>query len=258
MVCTICDMTLRKHLEKDTIGSYIMTYKANIMAGILLVAVVLLGGIFLAAASANLNLNTPNVKPGDNPVFNIKVTNAGETILNPVKVVDTLPECLSYVSDDRNGHAAGNEITWENVGPLDIGEATEINIVTNVEDCASGKLTNLANIIGTPPTGYPVSGEDLQEINVLKCCQAKGQNTDRLDIGGQKARSFGHASSANYIEVLKNQDSDKCSSELNQYVIKLMSQTAYANGRGQAVNHIKISLTGKRSPDLRKTLPVPV
>ncbi len=218
-----------------------MRYKANIIAGILLTAVVLLSGIFIATASAEISTNMPNVKPGDKPVFNIKVTNEGDTILNPVKVVDTLPECLSYLSDDRNGHAAGNEITWENVGPLDIGAATEINIMTKVEDCASGKLTNLANIIGTPPTGYPVSGEDRQGINVLKCCPAKGQNTDRLDIGKQKAQSFNHASAANNIEVLKNQDSDKCCSKFNLDRIQLMSQTAYANGIGQADNHIKIS-----------------
>jgi uncharacterized repeat protein (TIGR01451 family) len=213
----------------------------------LLVAAILLGDI--AAASIEMGVDTPDAKPGDRPVFHINVTNTGETILSPVTVVDKLPGCLGYVSDDRNGRLSGDQVIWDDVGPLDLGEAIEINLTTEVEECASGVLTNTVNATGYPPTGYPVTDEDSQDVNVIKprCGQTTGMNKDRLDLGTQMSWSFGDGYAANNIDMLQSEGNGStiCCDRSGQENIFARGQRAYAGASGQATNNIKIVSNGQ-------------
>jgi hypothetical protein len=102
-------------------------------------------------------------------IFTLNISNTGETPLNPVKVIDTLPRGMSYLTDDRSpkGQVTGNEIMWPNVGPIDIGDSTAIHLLTRIDDNAFGRLTNKVSVIGTPvPEGFNVTSLDEEYVDV--------------------------------------------------------------------------------------------
>ena len=104
--------------------------------------------------------------PSINVTFTITVTNTGDCTLNPVKVVDTLPVGMSYVSSSPAGSRAGNTITWY-VGPLASGNSTTISLVAHIDEGAAGMLTNSVTVTGTSPERIDVHDCDSAEIEVL-------------------------------------------------------------------------------------------
>ena len=90
--------------------------------------------------------------------YTLKVTNTGEVVLDPVKVVDTMDYGLAYVSS--NGTAAGNVITWSNIGPMAPGQSKSLYLVAQLNGSQSGPLHNYVDVTGTPPTGNPVTDND--------------------------------------------------------------------------------------------------
>jgi uncharacterized repeat protein (TIGR01451 family) len=76
--------------------------------------------------------NPEDVGPGDELTYIINTTNNGDIPLSTVRVVDVLPVLMVYISDNRSGIVSGNRITWENVGPLDPGESTYIELIAKV------------------------------------------------------------------------------------------------------------------------------
>ena len=103
---------------------------------------------------------------GNIATFIINITNTGETPLDPVKVQDTLPVGMSYVSDNRSGLAQGQNITWRNIGRLEIGASTQIKLVTRIDPGTTGWLENFVTVTGTPPTGYNVTDNDTADLFV--------------------------------------------------------------------------------------------
>lgn len=206
------------------------------------IAVLLSSIAIVAVATTDISVDPPVVKPLDKPIFHIKVTNVGETPLAPVKVVDTLPKGLSYISDNRGGHPEGNEVVWDNVSALDIGKSIQIDVLTQVSECARGELDNLVNVTGVPPTGYAISDRGNRSIVVVtpKERHARAKSVNHLDLGDQSARSFGHAAAVNSILVKKDQDSGKCCRKSNFESIHAKRQSAEAWGSGAAENNLKI------------------
>jgi uncharacterized repeat protein (TIGR01451 family) len=107
--------------------------------------------------------------PGAKINFTIKVSNIGNFTLNPVKVIDQLPVGLSYISDNKNGYLYGRNITWDSLGPLNIGDSTLIMLITRIDQNASGNLTNLVEATGTSTEmSEDVSGSATSIIRVLQ------------------------------------------------------------------------------------------
>jgi len=136
------------------------------------------GANVTASDTANVTTLTPgiNVKKDANPIagpsgtvvtFTITITNTGDCTLDPVKVADTLPGGLSYVSSSPKGSIAGNTITWANVGPLGSGNTTTIKLVAQIDEGAGGMLRNVATVTGTPLAGADVHDCDTAYIEVL-------------------------------------------------------------------------------------------
>ncbi len=74
-----------------------------------------------------------NCAAGSNVTFTITVFNTGDCVLNPVTVVDTLPDEMSYVSDDSGGiEDPAGVISWD-VGPLSIDESKTIHLVAHID-----------------------------------------------------------------------------------------------------------------------------
>ncbi len=78
-------------------------------------------------------------EPGTTVNFTITVENTGNCILDPVKVVDTLPTGMSYVNAlPSPDNVSSVVITWDNVGPLAAnGGSATINLIANIDEIAS-------------------------------------------------------------------------------------------------------------------------
>ena len=109
--------------------------------------------------TANLSTGAPST----NINFTIQVANTGNVTLNPVKVVDTLPFGLNYVSSG-NGSAAGNVITWTNIGPMAPGQTKQLWMVSHINGSAYGALNNTVQVTGTPPTGNNVTNQSYKVV----------------------------------------------------------------------------------------------
>jgi uncharacterized repeat protein (TIGR01451 family) len=143
--------------------------------------------------------------------FIIKITNTGETPLDPVKVQDILPEGMRYVSDNRSGLVQGQNITWLNIGRLDVGASTQIKLVTRINPGITGWLVNFVTVTGTPPTGYNVTDNDTAElflkIIVVKHAvdENRAMNVESLVVGNQSASAFYSASAINKVTIISSQ-----------------------------------------------------
>ena len=116
--------------------------------------------------SVNKVANPISGAPSTKVTFTISVENIGDSTLNPVTVVDTLPGGMSYVSSSPKGSVVGNTITWD-VGPLAYGASKTITLVAHIDEGVAGMLTNSVTVAGTPPEGADVTGSDTAEIEVL-------------------------------------------------------------------------------------------
>jgi uncharacterized repeat protein (TIGR01451 family) len=198
-------------------------------------------------SSLDLSVSPSHLNPGGIARFTINVINSGETLLDPVTVEDTLPAGLSYISDDRGGLARGRNITWNNVGGLDVGDSTRLHLVTRIGLRTKGKLVNFVTVTGTPPTGYNVTDNDTEDIFVTAPVKEPTRNMESLDVGDQEALAvnlpgnLGAGSAAvaeNSNEIKKIQSQKDCSScrRLNQMRIRADDQFALAFASGRATN----------------------
>ena len=97
-------------------------------------------------------------EPSDEITFTILVTNAGQVEFNKTCVSDHLPYGLDYVSDNSSGMIEGDSVVWE-LGPLEPGNITSIELVTMISGTQLGNLTNLANATGTSRAGNVTTHE---------------------------------------------------------------------------------------------------
>lgn len=139
--------------------------------------------------------------PSTDVVFAINVTNTGSFILDPVIVVDTLPQGMSYVSSNPAGTVDNNTVTWS-VGPL-MFESPPVNLqlVAHIDQGASGVLQNVATATGTPPTGEDVTSTALQNVTVL-IQRIEVTKTSDIDEGAPSANVTFTIDVANIGEAL--------------------------------------------------------
>jgi uncharacterized repeat protein (TIGR01451 family) len=104
--------------------------------------------------------------PCANVTFTINVTNTGDCTLDPVKVVDTLPEGMSYVSSDPPADTYDGTIIWNDVGSLDVNESTTITLVAHIDSGPAGTLTNNVVATGTPKDSMcsNVTNSDTEDV----------------------------------------------------------------------------------------------
>ncbi|MBD8028710.1 DUF11 domain-containing protein, partial [Ureibacillus sp. Re31] len=105
------------------------------------------------------------VKVGDELTYKITVENIKDatTIVNNVKVIDDIPQGLSYVPGTLtvNGEVKddsavnGQVVTVADIGSLTGGEKVEVAFTVVVTEDAKGELTNIATVEGTVPGQIP-------------------------------------------------------------------------------------------------------
>ena len=228
-------------------------YRRRILCFMSLIALVF-ALVPTSMSSLGISASPSHLNPGGIARFGINVTNSGEIFLDPVAVEDTLPAGLSYISDDRGGLAQGRNITWENLGRLDVGNSTRLHLVTRIDLRAIGKLENLVSVTGTPPTGYNVTDNDTKDIFVSAPAKEPIRNMESLWIGNQEAlavnpsSNLGAESAAvaeNSNEIKKIQSQNGCSSckRFNRMRIHIGNQSALAFATGRAINHRVIGST---------------
>ena len=98
--------------------------------------------------------------------FTITIANTSDLTLDPVEVVDTLPDGMSYVSDDAGGtESPEGTITWD-IGPIPSGSAATIHLVARIDGDVLGTATNIVTATGTPPYGDDVEDTDTAAVVV--------------------------------------------------------------------------------------------
>ncbi|HWQ19359.1 MAG TPA: SdrD B-like domain-containing protein [Methanotrichaceae archaeon] len=97
----------------------------------------------------------------------IKITNTGDTVLDSVSAVDRLPEEMSYVSDNRTGSVSGQNVTWSDLGSLDVGASTYIQLACKIDEGSSGTLTDLVNVTGTCSSGLVLNGSAESNLVIM-------------------------------------------------------------------------------------------
>ncbi|WP_174879675.1 isopeptide-forming domain-containing fimbrial protein, partial [Metabacillus niabensis] len=113
------------------------------------------------------------VKVGDELTYKITAENikAATTIVNNVKVIDDIPEGLSYVPGTLtvNGEAKddsavnGQVVTVDDIGSLKGGEKVEVAFTVTVTEDAKGEITNIATVEGSVPGENPGDPEQPSE-----------------------------------------------------------------------------------------------
>ncbi len=128
------------------------------------------GSAVVTAKNASIEINKTAYpkegSPSTNVTFTINVTNTGEVDFVEVEVKDTLPEGLSYVSDNRSGLNESQNVTW-NLGPLNASNSTYIELVAHIDGSKFGNLTNDVNVTGVPPTGYNVTNSSSAVVTAV-------------------------------------------------------------------------------------------
>lgn len=200
-------------------------------------------------SSLDVSYDHARVSPSSIAHFTITITNSGETPLDPVRVVDTLPAGISYISDDKGGFAKGQNITWSNIGHLDVGESIPVHLVTRIAPRVLGELENLVTVTGTPPTGYDVTDRDTEDIYV-EAPWTRENRGDSVEVGHQKAIATNplgqdgvrnSATAKNYNDIMKVQSNrGDIDGGSNHMGVRTGDQLALAHDSGSAISKISI------------------
>ena len=96
-----------------------------------------------------------DAKPGDTLTYTVDYENYGYGAADNVKVVDKLPDSVSYVSATNGGvfDSATRTVTW-NVGALNIGQKGQVAVTVKLDpvfEAGTTTLTNEATISTTTP-----------------------------------------------------------------------------------------------------------
>ena len=79
--------------------------------------------------------NPSDADPGSIINFTILVENMGDTTLDPVRVIDNLPEDMSYViAHPLPDTIMDNTIIWDNVGPISSGSSKTIYLLAQIDE----------------------------------------------------------------------------------------------------------------------------
>ena len=109
----------------------------------------------------------------DEVTFKVDVANTGNSDLSEVTVTDTLPNGMTYSSDDHGGIVLGKTVTWNLGNLLQNGSPISIKLVAKIEEYASGILRNIVAGRGISAGGQEVTDQAFADVEVNKCIPPK-------------------------------------------------------------------------------------
>ena len=117
--------------------------------------------------SKSVNNSVPS--EGDTIVYTLLVTNYGPSDATQVVISDTLPNGVTYDSDDSGGDYSSVTGVW-NVGDLSFDDSATLHITATVDEDTAGKtITNTAVIIASAqPDPILDNGDDSAIITVAR------------------------------------------------------------------------------------------
>ncbi len=119
-----------------------------------------------------LNQTAEQPSPGGIVEFNITIKNEGNVTLDPVEVMDVLPDGLTFTDATPYPDETGGPLVWYNTGSLDPGDSYVLYVSAEVDDGVvdnintSAALNNKVNVTGTPPNGDDVTANDDADVTV--------------------------------------------------------------------------------------------
>jgi len=125
-------------------------------------------GTDLQKVTLNTDINVPS--PGGIVFFRLTITNTGAMALNPVKLIDYLPDGLTYrpgystvagVPYEPNSIVGVPEVlTWDNIGAMNPTDVIIVEFQATVDSGRTGTFINNATVIGTSTIGDVTDSDD--------------------------------------------------------------------------------------------------
>ena len=117
-----------------------------------------------ASASASVKAEEANITvtktadpasglPGTPINFTLNVTNSGRSPLLHISVSDLLPDGLAFVSSSSGAAISGQQVTWQDAGPLAPGASRLLWISAGIDGSVYGTLTNRVDVTARPENG---------------------------------------------------------------------------------------------------------
>ncbi|MCX6679825.1 MAG: right-handed parallel beta-helix repeat-containing protein [Methanothrix sp.] len=95
--------------------------------------------------------------PGTPINFTLNVTNSGRSPLLHISVSDLLPAGLAFVSSSSGAAISGQQVTWQDAGPLAPGASRLLWISAGIDGSVYGTLTNRVDVTARPENGDPIN-----------------------------------------------------------------------------------------------------
>jgi len=125
-------------------------------------------GTDLQKVTLNTDINVPS--PGGIVFFRLTITNTGAMALDPVKLIDYLPDGLTYrpgystvagVPYEPDGISGPPEVlTWNNIGAMNPTDVIIVEFQATVDPGRTGTFINNATVIGTSTIGDVTDSDD--------------------------------------------------------------------------------------------------
>ncbi|NPV50542.1 MAG: DUF11 domain-containing protein [Candidatus Methanofastidiosum sp.] len=116
----------------------------------------------------NTDINVPS--PGGIVYFSLTITNTGAMALDPVKLIDYLPDGLTYrpgysivggVPQEPDTIVGSPEVlTWNNIGAMNPTDVIVVQFQATVDPGRTGTFINNATVIGTSTIGDVTDSDD--------------------------------------------------------------------------------------------------
>lgn len=110
----------------------------------------------LPAITVRKSAVLPPDYPNSNVTFILNVTNSGQTVLDPIRITDTLPLGMVHVSDNMSATVSGRIVSAVIPGILYPGQSLFREIVARFDGKSYSGFENQVNASGTPPVGRDV------------------------------------------------------------------------------------------------------
>ncbi len=115
-------------------------------------------GADLSVTKTGADDGTPAV--GEQITYSIVASNAGPAVALNVRVSDTLPTGVTFVSASGSGTHAGGVVSWAAIPTLAVGADTTLTVVVTISQTVD--LVNKAVV--TSDTGDPHQGEQSRRL----------------------------------------------------------------------------------------------
>jgi uncharacterized repeat protein (TIGR01451 family)/fimbrial isopeptide formation D2 family protein len=125
-------------------------------------------GTDLQKVTLNTDINVPS--PGGIVYFSLTITNTGAMALDPVKLIDYLPDGLTYrpgystvdgVPQEPDNIVGSPEVlTWNNIGAMNPTDVIVVQFQATVDPGRTGTFINNATVIGTSTIGDVTDSDD--------------------------------------------------------------------------------------------------